>query len=71
MFMEDARMSKNGSGAALLLQEKPLHPVTVQKDELQRGRVQNRFYQLIGKTGYRQQLEAIFKTIGTTCYFEN
>ena len=34
-------------------------------------RVRNRFYQFIGKTGYRQYSEAFFKTIGTTGYFEN
>ena len=34
-------------------------------------RIRNRFYQLIGKTGYRQSLELIFKTIGTTGFFEN
>ena len=35
-----------------------------------RSRVRNRLYQLIGKTGYRQQWEVIFKTIGTTGNFE-
>ena len=34
-------------------------------------RVRNRFYQLIGKTGYRQKSEVIVTSIGTTGYFEN
>ena len=40
-------------------------------DDKDATRVRNRFYQSIGKTGYRQKSEIISKTIGTTGYSEN
>ena len=39
--------------------------------QLAPNRVRNWFYQLMGKTAYRQYSEFIFKTIGKTDYFEN
>ena len=42
-----------------------------QKLETRMCRVWNQFYVLVGKPGYRQQLEVILKTIGTIGYFEN